>query len=75
MAIQEQQTEFNDELDHDEDFVAGNDEKVPDVVSKKAAQAVKGTPSWRRIEDYKDKKRLSDELEDLDDFEDKNVDE
>lgn len=74
MAIQEQETEFSDELEHDEDFVSADDEKVPEVVSKKAAQAVKGTPSWRRIEDYKDKKRLSDELIDLDDFDDVDFD-
>lgn len=67
MAIQEQDTEFHDDLEHDGDF--SDEERVPETGSKKnTKESGKGTPSWRLIEDYKDRKRLEDELEDLDEF-------
>ncbi|MBI2381967.1 MAG: DUF3545 family protein [Gammaproteobacteria bacterium] len=76
MAIQESDGEFHEELGQEEEFNngGGEEERVPDT-GKKHAPAGKGTPTWRLIEDYRDRKRLEDELEDLDDLDKLDLDE
>lgn len=71
MAIQEQDPDFHDDVEQDEEF--SDEERVPET-GKKNANVGKGTPTWRLIEDYKDRKRLEDELEDLDDLDDLDTD-
>lgn len=66
MAMQEQDSDLHEELEQEGEFA--EEERIPDTGKKPAPGSTKGTPVWRQIEDYQDRKRLEDELEDLEEL-------